>query len=87
MILADLELEMRYPYRIPLLTINVTRNRELLSIMGLHDPCVCVYSTELFMLNTHESHYVSEILDLAMLDMDNPNLKQLTYCLISILHA
>jgi hypothetical protein len=47
--------------------------------MGLHDPCVCVYTTELFILKTHESHHDSEILDLAMLNMDNPNLKQLTY--------
>lgn len=48
---------------------------------------VCVYTTELFMLKTHESHYDAEIFDLAMLDMDNPNLKQLTYCLKGILHA
>lgn len=46
--------------------------------------CVCVYTTELFML---KSHYHSEISDLAMLDMDNPNLEQLIHCLMGILHA
>jgi hypothetical protein len=72
-------LEKRLPFWIAFLTSYIS--------MGLHDPCVCVYTTELFMLKTHESHYHSEISDLAMLDMDNPNLEQLIHCLMGILHA